>query len=730
MDENLPLDEFLSRPILGEGFHVGALLDVDTSEAAAPTSIGSYTVESILGRGTFAVVYRAVGNWSGARPVAIKLLQGGAATRSVVARFERERALLASFSHPGIARLHEIGVTEDGRPWFAMDLVDGPTITDFARLHDLDVRDRVRLIRATCTSVQHAHAKGVIHRDLKPANILVVGDRHAPRPTVIDFGIAKALTAPEDNASLHTRVGQLVGTPSYMSPEQLEGRVGDVDIRSDVYALGVLLYELLGGRRPFDLEGLDPHLAAIRARAGDYPPIGRICRAARGDLATIVSRAMAPAQSERYDSAAELGAELDRWLRREPIAARPHRVSDVLIKAGRRRPLVAGLVVGALGVLAMALLMLIALDRASRRQIQMLFDTASSDVLVAAELVTISGTLEERRSLLVAALAQSRLVLEVRSRDLDILRLHRTILWRLSDVDDEVGAVDSAHALRTELLATARAMVAHPKATSADRYALVAAHVLLGDTERQRGATQQAIDHYLEAVTLGEASGTVERSPYHRLTGAHAMQRIAEVRRRTGRIDEARQLFETALALQDDLLRAYPGNAAFLGQRSLARAYLVELARHQGDLERALVLARESLEDAQSAFRQEPSHRMHRDELAAAYLDMARVHLATGELDRAASAVRASHDLAHTLHRDDRRSIPALARLEESEALLAALAEERGDLAAARAARSESLLQSELLCKARPRDPRMADRLAAARIAAAALDQREHSEAR
>jgi len=752
MDEDLPLEAFLAHPLLGEGFHVGALLDVEAAEGTLPPTIGGYRIESVLGHGTFALVYRAVNTRIDAPPVAIKLLRGGAATRSVVARFERERALLAHFSHPGIARLHELGVTEDGRPWFAMDLVDGPTITDFSRLHELDLRDRVRLLRAACMAVQHAHAKGVIHRDLKPANLLVTGDRTSHQPTVIDFGIAKALTTPEDDGLLRTRVGQLVGTPSYMSPEQLEGRVGDVDIRSDVYALGVLLYELLGERRPLDLEGLDPHLAAIRARNGDYPPISRLCRGARGDLATIVERAMAPAQSQRYDSAAELAAELDRWLRREPIAARPHRVSDVLIKAARRRPLAAGLVFGAIGILVMALVLVVVLERASRRQIQLLFEAATSDVSVATDLTIVSGTLDERRTLLAAALAQSRLVLDARPRELQVLRLHRTVLWRLSEVDDEVGAVDSAHALRTELLTTARAMVAHPEAMSDDGHALIAALVLLGDTERQRGASQSAERCYLEAMSLAEASGPIARDPYHRLTGAHAMQRMAELRRQDGRGDEARHLFDSALVIHDDLLRAFPDRAAFLGQRSQARAHLVEIARRQGDLELALVLARESLADAQVAFRQRPSHRMLRNELAAAYLEISRVHLASGELERAGSSIRAAHDLAETLSRDDPGSIPgasrehpgsipgasrehpgsipALARLEESHALLAALAEQRGDFAAALASRSESLVLSERLCHARPRDPRMGDRLAAARLAAAAVPRQDTSQSR
>ena len=331
----------------------GALLAAAADPIGA--SIGGYRIERLIAAGGMGVVYEAEQASTGQR-VALKLIRPGVSSPGQLARFRHEAEVLGRLRHPGIARIHDAGAVDAGygeQPFFAMELLEGLPLTEYADAHGLDGRRRAALLAAVADAVHHAHQRGVVHRDLKPANILVVTEEGEGRPRVLDFGVARVTAAAEPVTTMHTREGQLIGTLPYMSPEQLGADPDAVDLRSDVYALGVLGYELFAGRLPHDLEGRPITEAARRIVEDEPPPLGRWDRRLSGDLETIVGVALEKDPDRRYASAAELAADLRRYLDHRPIAARPAGSWYLLVKfARRRRALVGGLALALLGLLA------------------------------------------------------------------------------------------------------------------------------------------------------------------------------------------------------------------------------------------------------------------------------------------------------------------------------------------------------------------------------------------
>jgi len=350
--------------LLAANGEAGAFLDAASQPAAAAsaaaatqhtvpiaegpgTVIGRYKLLQKIGEGGFGVVYMAEQREPVRRRVALKVIKLGMDTRQVVGRFEAERQALALMDHPNIAKVLDGGATENGRPYFVMELVKGVPITEFCDEQNLNTGERLRLFLQVCAAVQHAHQKGVIHRDLKPGNVLVTLHDDRPVPKVIDFGIAKAMQQELTEITIFTRYQEFIGTPAYMSPEQAQFSGLDIDTRTDIYSLGVLLYELLTGRTPFDAkelmtggyeemrrrirdeEPLKPSTRIKTLEAADRLDVARrrgekpeqLGRSLRGDLDWIVMRALAKERARRYESAGALARDVERFLSDEPVSA-------------------------------------------------------------------------------------------------------------------------------------------------------------------------------------------------------------------------------------------------------------------------------------------------------------------------------------------------------------------------------------------------------------------------
>jgi WD40 repeat protein len=304
----------------------------------SPPRLARYRLLRLLGQGGMGAVYEAEQD-TPRRLVALKVIRSGYVSTNLLKRFAREAEILGRLHHPGIAQIYEAGVAEDGRPFFALELIRGVALDEHARLRSLTLAARLDLVARVCDAVQHAHDQGIIHRDLKPGNILV---DEAGQPKVLDFGVARASDADLLTSADRTRTGQLVGTLSYMSPEQVSADPAALDARSDVYALGVILFELLSGRLPYLLGNLPLPEAARVIREREPSRLGSIDTSFRGDLETIVAKALEKDPARRYQSVAELAADLRRHLRHEPIRARPPSALYQLAKFARRNKALVG----------------------------------------------------------------------------------------------------------------------------------------------------------------------------------------------------------------------------------------------------------------------------------------------------------------------------------------------------------------------------------------------------
>lgn len=367
--------EFLRNPTFPAP-HAGAAAagtDATSPTATIPAApglrVGPYTILEHIGEGGFGTVYLAEQHDPVRRRVALKIIKPGMDTRQVIARFEAERQALAMMDHPHIARVLDAGATDSGRPYFVMELVKGVPITEHCDRNKVSLRERLALFTDVCRAVQHAHQKGIIHRDLKPSNVLVSRQDDRPVAKVIDFGVVKTTGGRLTEATIHTEWRQLVGTPAYMSPEQAGLSDLDIDTRSDIYSLGVLLYELLTGTTPFDaarlrradldelrriIREVEPprpservsaltRPAAVRSGGGLSPPsllrapfVSAPVRVLRGELDWIVMKCLEKDRARRYATANDLAADVQRYLSAEPVVAAPPRRLYRLRKTLRR----------------------------------------------------------------------------------------------------------------------------------------------------------------------------------------------------------------------------------------------------------------------------------------------------------------------------------------------------------------------------------------------------------
>ena len=373
------------------------------------TNIEGYRILKVLGEGGMGIVYLAEQQYPVRRPVALKIIKPGMDSKRVMARFEAEQQTLAWLDHPNIAQVFEAGTTESGCPFFVMEYVQGIPITDFCDRRKLNIQDRLHLFLVVCQAIQHAHQKGIIHRDIKPSNILVAEQDGHPTPKIIDFGVAKAMDEPLAEHTLRTEDGQLLGTPEYMSPEQADMANQDIDTRSDVYSLGVLLYVLLTGTLPFDAKALreggiehirktiretDPktpstRLTSLGEKARELAESRRtdvavLAKCLHQELEWIPLKAMRKERSERYRSASELADDIENYLAGAPLIAGPPTMLYRLKKFVRRNGVLSAAVLAVAVTLVLGLAGTTAMYLRSKRALgdaQAITDFFTKDVL-------------------------------------------------------------------------------------------------------------------------------------------------------------------------------------------------------------------------------------------------------------------------------------------------------------------------------------------------------------
>jgi serine/threonine protein kinase/tetratricopeptide (TPR) repeat protein len=576
-------------------------------EAATPERIGPYRVLQVLGEGGMGTVYEAEQAEPVRRRVALKVIKAGLNSRQVVGRFEAERQALAVMDHPNIARVLDAGTTRGGRPYFVMELVRGVPLTEYCDTRLLSTRDRLDLFVQVCRAVQHAHLKGVIHRDLKPSNILVTLHDDRPVPKVIDFGIAKAMGWRLADRTIVTHAGQLMGTPAYMSPEQAGVAGLDVDSRSDVYSLGVMLYELLVGAQPFDLGSVveaavehvirdkEPPLPSSRLTTlpGDdqqyivdhrQSDVRSLKRQLKGDLDWVVMKAIEKDRRRRYDTANGLANDLERYLANETVAARPPSAGYRVRKFARRHR--AGLAAATVAILALAsgaTAATVGLVRARTAEANAARDAETAQQVSAfmIEMFEVSDPGEARGNAVTAREILDQGARRIETELADQPAVKARLMHTMGEVYRKLGLYDEASQLFEQALEARRDL--YPSGDPG----LAQSINDLGEIRHLQGRYDQAEALYREAIEmrrrlLGESH----------LDLALSVNDLGLLHYERGELEESEALFREALAMRRALLPKEDEEVASslnnLGGLLIAQGELAEAEEHLREAHRIL----------------------------------------------------------------------------------------------------------------------------------------------
>ncbi len=666
-------DDALSDAALDTDERFGELGDLPPIDGAAhaPERIGGYTIVRTLGEGGMGVVYEAEQTHP-RRRVALKIIRPGMLTASMLRRFRREADVLGRLTHPGIAQIYEVGLDETGgvrTPFIAMELVNGEMITRYAETAGLDTRARLALACTLCDAVEHAHRRGVVHRDLKPANILI-DDRGQPR--ILDFGVARITESDVALTTMHAQAGQIIGTAAYMSPEQASGDPDRVDTRSDVYSLGVVIYELLARRLPIDVGRLPLH-EAIRAIHETEPTrIGSIDTGLRGDIETILDKSLSRDPSRRYQSASELGSDIRRHLDDEPIVARPPSTIYQLRKFARRNR---ALVIGLAAVMLTLVLGLVgtgtALVRESnaRRDAEQSLQRASAAAEFLEQVLTGLGPdqTEGRDTALLEAM------LERAAGSLEDDTITPTVRAEMLTIIGRTYHAIFEYDRAAELLDEASALYASP---GVDEDTMPgAARLVRADAHMKRGALEIAEPLLEEAAAFYRDAGEPANH-------AQALRQLAELRMDSGRWDDALELIERAVGLAENGEDIELGRIEMLHGAVLRRLGRLEEARGAYDRSLALfrgidagiessivlnslaVLARDEgrPEDAERLYRESIETRLAIDprpnpSIAISLSNLGRLLTSLGRLEEAREALERSLRMHIDLHGDGHYTI-------------------------------------------------------------------------